>query len=46
VNERHGCSFWLDNFAAGIIAHLNQRDVTLVAASRAPAPASSPTRSA
>jgi predicted dithiol-disulfide oxidoreductase (DUF899 family) len=32
----HGCSFWLDNFAAGIIAHLNQRDVTLIAASRAP----------
>ncbi len=30
-----GCSFWADNFN-GIIPHLNQRDVTLVAASRAP----------
>jgi predicted dithiol-disulfide oxidoreductase (DUF899 family) len=29
------CSFWADNFN-GIIVHLNQRDVTLVAASRAP----------
>jgi predicted dithiol-disulfide oxidoreductase (DUF899 family) len=30
-----GCSFWLDHFD-GIIVHLHQRDVTLVAASRAP----------
>jgi predicted dithiol-disulfide oxidoreductase (DUF899 family) len=29
------CSFWADNFN-GIIAHLNQRDGTLVAISRAP----------
>jgi predicted dithiol-disulfide oxidoreductase (DUF899 family) len=29
------CSFWADNFN-GITAHLNQRDVTLVAISRAP----------
>ncbi len=29
------CSFWADNFD-GIIAHLNQRDVTMVAISRAP----------
>ncbi|MGH6662944.1 MAG: DUF899 domain-containing protein [Rhodospirillales bacterium] len=29
------CSFWADNFN-GIVAHLNQRDVTLVAVSRAP----------
>jgi len=29
------CSFWADNFN-GIIVHLNHRDVTLVAASRAP----------
>ena len=29
------CSFWADNFN-GIIVHLNQRDVTMVAASRAP----------
>jgi predicted dithiol-disulfide oxidoreductase (DUF899 family) len=29
------CSFWADNFN-GIIAHLNQRDVSLVAVSRAP----------
>jgi predicted dithiol-disulfide oxidoreductase (DUF899 family) len=29
------CSFWADNFN-GIIAHLNQRDVTFVAVSRAP----------
>ena len=29
------CSFWADNFN-GIIAHLNQRDVTMVAVSRAP----------
>ena len=32
-----GCSFWADNFD-GIITHLNQRDVTFVAVSRAPAP--------
>jgi predicted dithiol-disulfide oxidoreductase (DUF899 family) len=32
-----GCSFWADNFN-GIIAHLNQRDVSLVATSRAPLP--------
>jgi len=30
----HGCSFWADNFN-GIVTHLNQRDVTLIAASRA-----------
>ena len=29
------CSFWADNFN-GIIVHLNHRDVTMVAASRAP----------
>ncbi|HTT37779.1 MAG TPA: thioredoxin family protein [Burkholderiales bacterium] len=29
------CSFWADNFN-GIIAHLNQRDVSMVAVSRAP----------
>ena len=29
------CSFWVDNFN-GIIVHLNQRDVTLIAVSRAP----------
>jgi len=29
------CSFWADNFN-GIVAHLEQRDVTLVAVSRAP----------
>src|SRR5271166_3613857 len=29
------CSFWADNFN-GIIPHLNQRDVSLVAVSRAP----------
>src|SRR5690349_11561770 len=29
------CSFWADSFN-GIIAHLNQRDVTMVAVSRAP----------
>jgi predicted dithiol-disulfide oxidoreductase (DUF899 family) len=29
------CSFWADNFNA-IVTHLNQRDVTLVAISRAP----------
>src|SRR5437660_12807539 len=29
------CSFWMDNFD-GIIVHLNHRDVTMVAASRAP----------
>ena len=29
------CSFWADNFN-GIIAHLNQRDVTMIAVSRAP----------
>lgn len=31
----HSCSFWADNFD-GIIVHLHHRDVTLVAASRAP----------
>jgi predicted dithiol-disulfide oxidoreductase (DUF899 family) len=31
------CSFWADNFD-GIVAHLNQRDVTFVAISRAPLP--------
>src|SRR5260370_28134499 len=30
-----GCSFWADNFN-GIIVHLNHRDVTLIAVSRAP----------
>jgi predicted dithiol-disulfide oxidoreductase (DUF899 family) len=29
------CSFWADNFN-GIVAHLNQRDTTLIAVSRAP----------
>jgi predicted dithiol-disulfide oxidoreductase (DUF899 family) len=29
------CSFWADNFA-GVIVHLNHRDVTLIAVSRAP----------
>jgi predicted dithiol-disulfide oxidoreductase (DUF899 family) len=29
------CTFWIDNFN-GITPHLNQRDVTLIAASRAP----------
>ena len=29
------CSFWADNFN-GVIAHLNQRDVSMVAVSRAP----------
>jgi len=33
---RH-CSFWADNFN-GIIVHLNQRDATMVAISRAPLP--------
>lgn len=31
------CSFWIDNFQ-GVIVHLEQRDVTLVAVSRAPYP--------
>jgi len=31
------CSFWADNFN-GIIVHLNHRDVTMVAISRAPLP--------
>ena len=31
------CSFWADNFN-GIIAHLNQRDVSMAAVSRAPYP--------
>ena len=29
------CSFWMDNFN-GITTHLNQRDVTIIAASKAP----------
>jgi predicted dithiol-disulfide oxidoreductase (DUF899 family) len=29
------CSFWADNFA-GVIVHLNHRDVTMIAVSRAP----------
>jgi predicted dithiol-disulfide oxidoreductase (DUF899 family) len=29
------CSFWADNFN-GIIVHLNHRDVTMIAVSRAP----------
>jgi predicted dithiol-disulfide oxidoreductase (DUF899 family) len=33
----HGCSFWADNFN-GIITHLNHRDVTMIAVSRAPYP--------
>jgi predicted dithiol-disulfide oxidoreductase (DUF899 family) len=31
------CSFWADNFN-GIVVHLNQRDVTMIAVSRAPYP--------
>lgn len=31
------CSFWADNFN-GVVTHLNQRDVTFVAVSRAPLP--------
>ena len=31
------CSFWIDNFN-GIVIHLNHRDVTLIAVSRAPYP--------
>jgi len=31
------CSFWADNFNP-MIVHLNQRDVTMVAISRAPLP--------
>jgi predicted dithiol-disulfide oxidoreductase (DUF899 family) len=31
------CSFWVDNFV-NVIVHLHQRDVTLIAASRAPYP--------
>ena len=31
------CSHWADNFNGGIV-HLNQRDVTMIAASRAPYP--------
>src|SRR5207302_9409561 len=31
------CSHWADNFN-GVIVHLNQRDVTMVAVSRAPYP--------
>jgi predicted dithiol-disulfide oxidoreductase (DUF899 family) len=31
-----GCSFWMDNFN-GVTTHLSHRDVTLIAASRAPA---------
>lgn len=34
-NGCKSCSFWADNFN-GIVAHLNQRDVTFVAVSRAP----------
>ena len=30
-----GCSFWADNFN-GVIAHLNARDVSMIAVSRAP----------
>ncbi|HET7390816.1 MAG TPA: DUF899 family protein, partial [Nitrososphaeraceae archaeon] len=33
--ECPSCSFWADNFN-GIIVHLNERDVTMVAVSRAP----------
>jgi predicted dithiol-disulfide oxidoreductase (DUF899 family) len=35
------CSFWADNFN-GIVVHLNQRDVTFVASSRAPLSKSEP----
>ena len=31
------CSFWADSFN-GITTHLNQRDVTMIAVSRAPFP--------
>jgi predicted dithiol-disulfide oxidoreductase (DUF899 family) len=31
----HGCSWWADNFERNVV-HLNHRDVTLVAISRAP----------
>src|SRR5262249_48929376 len=30
-----GCSFWADNFN-GVVSHLNARDVTMIAVSRAP----------
>ncbi|HYM66256.1 MAG TPA: DUF899 family protein, partial [Patescibacteria group bacterium] len=33
----HSCSFWMDNFN-GITVHLNHRDITMAAASRAPYP--------
>ncbi len=32
------CSFWMDNFN-GVIVHLNHRDITMTAVSRAPYPA-------
>ncbi len=32
------CSFWLDNFN-GVVTHLNHRDITMAAVSRAPYPA-------
>jgi predicted dithiol-disulfide oxidoreductase (DUF899 family) len=32
------CSFWMDNFN-GVTVHLNHRDITMVAVSRAPYPA-------
>jgi predicted dithiol-disulfide oxidoreductase (DUF899 family) len=34
-NGCKSCAFWADNFN-GIVAHLNQRDVSFVAVSRAP----------
>ena len=33
----HACSFWIDNFN-GITVHLNHRDITIAAVSRAPYP--------
>jgi predicted dithiol-disulfide oxidoreductase (DUF899 family) len=33
----HVCSFWMDNFN-GVTVHLNHRDITMVAVSRAPYP--------
>jgi predicted dithiol-disulfide oxidoreductase (DUF899 family) len=32
------CSYWMDNFN-GVVVHLNHRDITMVAVSRAPYPA-------
>ena len=38
------CSFWMDNFN-GVTVHLNHRDITMAAVSRAPTRSSPPTRS-